>query len=392
MGKGEIQSHIADGQYEVDIKYRYGVGDYSTTAWCCDYAADPYTELTGEVGTIEIPNEPQEILLRPGYPGTSAWDAVRDGRLVKAAALTPLEFFYNYAIFPGWQRWCPKYRIGVIGAATQADYDSNQLPVTIYSSVSSISLGFDVTPVISAKLPVEYMECNALAFEQGDEVVIEFTPTGDWVNVTHTAKIIGFRNNPKKCDFIETFLGPLPSSKYNWSAHFWFRFYSPPSTVTLDEDPWVSLSLEMAGSRIEFTPGGTPPGTRGKAFIYRANPSGRDTNRNSIIAKAPIDPITGAQKYWKITKNELTVVVSQYMCPISELFSIQFYREANYPNYTSMITRHFLTSVGTHVFDISAHIGEDVLYVWVSDAASFEASGSVVGGEASITIDFISFF
>jgi hypothetical protein len=49
------------------------------------------------------------------------------------------------------------------------------------------------TDVILEGVPIEYMTCDAEAFEEGDKVVVQFS--GDW----ETAKVIGFAEGPKVC-------------------------------------------------------------------------------------------------------------------------------------------------------------------------------------------------
>ena len=75
-------------------------------------------------------------------------------------------------------------------------------------------------------VPVEYMNCHAAAFADGDEVLVEFSGQ-DWTS----PKVIGFKKNPQTCDFdYYAFMGfsfvaegvPEPNhAKYNSNSGTW---------------------------------------------------------------------------------------------------------------------------------------------------------------------------
>ena len=60
-------------------------------------------------------------------------------------------------------------------------------------------------------VPIEYMACNAMAFADGDDVVIEFT-SQDW----NSPKVIGFKDNPAGCGV--RLLDEWQSERFLWSA------------------------------------------------------------------------------------------------------------------------------------------------------------------------------
>ena len=163
--------------------------DPEVAAWCADLTED----LTGQVGTAEIPDERGTVQVLPGYGGGAAYSASRDGRLQPSASGTPAGVFWNWALLPGWQKWRPGYRHGTI---TAIDYDADTCDVTLeYAFSSAQALGVNQTDTLSG-VPIDYMDCNANAFEVGDSVLIQFE-NRDW----NSPKVIGFKTDPKPCGF-----------------------------------------------------------------------------------------------------------------------------------------------------------------------------------------------
>lgn len=175
-------------------------GDVETELWCTDLT----TNLAGPVATLEVPGEPRELIIVPGFGNNAAWFAITHGIEVPAQAFTPSGFFYNLAMTPGWQVYKPRYRLGKIveikdGEATVTF--NEKFNVSNYPLERSVPIDLTPRSLLDNKLffqltkvPFEYMTCNSGAFALGDEVVVQFaehTPT--------SAKIIGFRKNPKAC-------------------------------------------------------------------------------------------------------------------------------------------------------------------------------------------------
>jgi len=147
MGKAQIISYLGDGKYQVTIKYggrdrlqaridamnariadlqtRYDAevdpvkknilnlqiksltksvnyytngmpADPQVEIWCVDLTED----LSGDVGTIEIPGEDQTIVIQPGFEGNAAYSGSRDGILTPAIANSADQAFFNKAILP----------------------------------------------------------------------------------------------------------------------------------------------------------------------------------------------------------------------------------------------------------------------------------------------------
>lgn len=157
-------------------------------AWCADLTED----LTGEVGTIEVPGERSGgVNIQPGWDGYAAYDKDRDGKLQKAIAGTPACVFYNLAMTPGWQRWQPTYRYGTITFVT-----CDVCSVTLEAATSALQgQDLDVNPTVVEleAVPINYMDGDSKSFEVGDEVIIEFIGQ-DWA----TPQVIGFKISPKR--------------------------------------------------------------------------------------------------------------------------------------------------------------------------------------------------
>lgn len=83
-------------------------------AWCIDGQND----LTGDVGTIEVPGELGRLFIQPGYNGNAVYNTARDGILQPIMSSTPAGVFLNRGILPGWQKFMPTYRVGTIQSFT----------------------------------------------------------------------------------------------------------------------------------------------------------------------------------------------------------------------------------------------------------------------------------
>jgi len=104
------------------------------------YCADLTTNLTGEVGTIEIPGELTPLMnkvnIQPGYTNQAAWNQARDGQLKPSIAMGPWNVFLNKCILPGWQKFKPLYRYGTI-VADSMNYAENLCDVCLDAEFSS---------------------------------------------------------------------------------------------------------------------------------------------------------------------------------------------------------------------------------------------------------------
>ena len=123
--------------------------DRTVTIWCADKTED----LTGSVGTIEVPGERHDgVNIQPGHDANAVYDAARDGQLLPAVATSAEAAYFNRAIMPGWQKDKPKYRYATI-VADSIDFDADTCDVCLdpaYSSQQNLDInqnqGFSECP------------------------------------------------------------------------------------------------------------------------------------------------------------------------------------------------------------------------------------------------------
>lgn len=150
-------------------------------AWCADYTE----ELSGEVGTAEVPGEIGQVIIKPGFDSNS-WSA-SDGAMQPALAGTPAGTFYNLAMLPGWQKWRPTFRVATITAI-----DGDQCDIDLDGASSSQGFGVNAESSYS-DVPILYMDCNGGAFEEEDRVLVAFAGNVDGPTV------VGFESSPRGC-------------------------------------------------------------------------------------------------------------------------------------------------------------------------------------------------
>ena len=169
--------------------------DETISAWCADFTED----LSGIVGTVEVPGESQYIQIQPGYNSNATYNQTRDGQLLPTVVATPAQTFYNLAMMPGWQKWKPTFRYGTITSISGNLADVSV--VDIRSSQQNIEI--NQTSTIEG-VEIEYMNCGGSAFALGDEVLIKFESQA-W----DSPKIVGFKDNPRACEglFLALHLG-----------------------------------------------------------------------------------------------------------------------------------------------------------------------------------------
>lgn len=159
--------------------------DETISAWCADLTEN----LTGEIGTIEVPGESQYIQIQPGFESNATYDQARDGQLLPTVVATPAQAFYNLAMMPGWQKWKPLFRYATI---TSIDGDTASID---FENISSSQQNLNINQTTNAKdVKIEYMNCNGSAFEVSDSVLVKFTDQN-----FESPVIVGFKDNPKTC-------------------------------------------------------------------------------------------------------------------------------------------------------------------------------------------------
>ncbi len=156
-------------------------------AWCADLT----TDLTGDIGTVEIGRERENgVNVQPGYDSNAVYDEERDGQLVPLMAQIPEANFFNLAILPGAQKWKPTYLYGTLSTIDRAN---NTGTVNLDATTSS-QQALDILQEISVVAEFEYMNCHHEAFIVSDRVIIGFADN-DFSN----PKIIGFEERPFSC-------------------------------------------------------------------------------------------------------------------------------------------------------------------------------------------------
>jgi uncharacterized protein YoxC len=194
------------------------------SAWCADLSED----LSGEVGIIEVDGQTEESrIIQPGYSGAAVYNQSRDGCLQSPYSLTVSGAFVNWAVFPGWQKWTPTYKIGEI---TSLDKDADTCSVDITPSYSNCQY-FGIASHLPTyykdsydNVPVSYMNCDADAFEVGDSVVVKFTGQDK-----DSPVVIGFVSHPKKCPLFMF---------YGWYVFHWSYYATKSFSATFSSDDW----------------------------------------------------------------------------------------------------------------------------------------------------------
>ena len=186
-GKDKAALYARKSSCEARLNFldKYTPENEEISAWCADLTEN----LTGDVGLIEVPGESTEFNIQPGYTEEAAYDPDRDGQLYPTVLMNPAQAYYNLAMLPGWQKWKPTYRYGVISNIVGDVAD------VAFDSAASTQQGLNINQeAVLTDVPIEYMNCDGKAFEEGDEVLVQF------VGQDFTSpKVIGFKQEPKEC-------------------------------------------------------------------------------------------------------------------------------------------------------------------------------------------------
>jgi hypothetical protein len=229
----------------------------AVSAWCADLTED----ATGDVATIEIPGENALVLVAPAAPAPGPTDGLLTARDVQS----PEQVFWNAVALPGWQKWKPTYRRGTI---TAIDYDADTASVTLFDDVSSAQgLPINQATALTA-VPVEYMQCDAEAFDVGDVVVVKFVGM-DWA----TPKVIGFCTNPKECPISSgwTFASGIWGPPRSGIGFEWRSSGGPGGNIAWTGNGKVVSWNGRSGKHFGRWAGGTAVWMDGKQFILPNN-------------------------------------------------------------------------------------------------------------------------
>jgi len=227
-------------------------------AWCADYTED----LSGEVATAEVPGEIGHVIIRPGYDDGAAWDASEDGAIQPALAGTPASVFYNLAMMPGWQKWRPTFRL-----ATISNINNDLCDITLVPATSS-QQGLNVNASSAYDdVPIYYMDCNGVAFEEGDRVLVAFS------GQTGSPMVVGFESEPRLCgevSFTFSMVRPDTSARLN-------GYLDKHSTPEPCDGGW-SVSWEIAEEDFSILVG---PGFAGSVVLIYDVPHTESTQIES---------------------------------------------------------------------------------------------------------------
>ncbi len=195
--------------------------------WCADLTED----LSDDVGVIEVTGmRGSGFNIQPGYEANAVYDGVRDGKLKPVIASPAAEAYYNWAFQSGWQKWKPSYRYGTI---TVIDRDEDTCTVQLDDEINP-DTGLNVNKMaILSEVPIEYMDCNSVAFAVDDVVLVKFE-NNNWA----TPKVIGFKEEPKGC-FWEPW-GDTLCANHTWTV---YSYEYPPVSFSSEICPTLSPNL-----------------------------------------------------------------------------------------------------------------------------------------------------
>jgi len=251
MSVAIVKENIGEGLYKVDLVYDVTELDAQTAyneavpnpvfnippkkvefdAWCTDYSTD--IEVGTTVGIIDIAgwlerDSPNPLIIQAGWndeqqePNIDCEaDPERDGILKPQLTLPKEALIFNVGLHTWWQKWIHFYRAGTI-LEKDGDYCTVKLDVEISpfsplkwlpknrrETITPDKIGGEgdpeyetigAQPLTFENVEIDYMDCNGLAFEIDDHVVVEFETTqnenGDVIQIP---KVIGFVIEPRPC-------------------------------------------------------------------------------------------------------------------------------------------------------------------------------------------------
>jgi len=200
--------------------------DAAIEAWCTDGEPD----MSGEVGTVEVPGEPlMPILIKPGFDGGAVYDQARDGQMIERLLMSGAQAYINAALLPGWQRWKPTYRFGAI---TAIDRDEDTCSIQLEPTRSSAqNLSINPSGMIHG-VKAKYQDCDMDVFEEGDEVLVEMQ-SQSWTEPL----VIGFKSDPRPCALQWYWLRYSMDYVYGTTT---CRYVKPPD---MDEEKALNVPL-----------------------------------------------------------------------------------------------------------------------------------------------------
>lgn len=314
-------------------------------AWCADYT----TDLTGEVGIVQINDEGGgPVLIHPGFEGAAAYDPARDGQVMAREAQSGAQVYFNAAILPGVQKWRPRYRLGQITAI-----DGDACSVRLDDARSSAQ-GLEINQSKNlTEVPIQYMECDGDAFEDGDRVVVRFFTSGP--------QVIGFEGNPRPCVLMGIYMVPTfavgPYSGQTYGEPF-FDQNDDPINPPLGESGGMNPAWALT------------PGAPGEGYsIQKGVPENVAGNLNWI-------------------QQGGSGLVLSWHGPVSRYF--EFYKDSiqfNWQSYWSLDTKVFCKlSVLVDMDDYAAALGNRIVLGAAADSTTSPASLFIVTVSSAVSL------
>lgn len=210
--------------------------------------SDKQFELSGlRVRRVGLAKRVTELQQQQAYwtaRPASAEPDVGDGYVRARELMSPAQAFFNAALLPGWQRWRPTYRWGVLSGI---NWDDDTADVQLAEALSSAQrLPVNHAASLSA-VPVSYMHCDARCFSLGERVVVRFRGQ-EWSE----PEVIGYLDTPRPCP--PTFGGTIPpltfteleAGSFNLAA-FWTGGKPPLNWEVVEGELPAGMSIDSAG-------------------------------------------------------------------------------------------------------------------------------------------------
>lgn len=176
------KKNIEDNRVESEVK----------TLWCIDKSdggtndsGDPNGPLlSGEVALVTAFQNPDLHLgIEAGFDAGAPYSDTY-GVLVHNPAQGDFEYLYSHTMIGGVQNWRPTYYAGTVASI---DEDTNV--ATVITDARAL-----VEQETLVNVPVNYMDCDAAAFNVGDHVIIKFDSY-----LKANASVVGFFSRPRDC-------------------------------------------------------------------------------------------------------------------------------------------------------------------------------------------------
>lgn len=239
--KKSVEMAIASIEKRLIFLNNYAPENFEVNCYCADFSDT--MEPDAVVGLIEIGRQfsykilidnvvygRQYYVIQPNFDGGAAYNASRDGIAGTALSVSAAGFAYNYAVSTGAMRWRPRYRAATITAinGNAADITLEDMVYIQLDSQAQVDID-DTSKLTLAGVSIDYMDCDGLAFEVGDEVVVKWNGPG-WTNPL----IIGFTGPPKECQevryyaagFAKNYGATLPISYTELFQKLYFKITS----------------------------------------------------------------------------------------------------------------------------------------------------------------------